>query len=61
MTDKEKKHVGTKAPEGTELRCTSCNKVCKVVDNGEYIAPVSECCTSYIQEFRIFKCGTTKV
>lgn len=60
MADK-KKHVGTRAAEGHELRCTECGKVCKAVDNGEYIVPVSECCTAYIQEFRIFSCGTTKV
>lgn len=57
----ETKNVGTKKAESHELRCTQCGNVCEVVDNGEYIAPVSKCCTAYIQEFRIFSCGTTKV
>lgn len=57
----ENKQVGTKPPEGRELRCESCGKTCKPIDNPEYVAPVSDCCTAYMRVYKIFKCGTTKV
>lgn len=57
----DKKEVGTKKQDHNELRCIACGQICEVVDNGEYIVPVSKCCTAYIQEFKVFTCGTTKV
>lgn len=60
----EKKQVGTKDADHYELRCVACGKVLsesEVIDNGEYIVPVSKCCTAYIREFKVFTCGTTKV
>lgn len=59
--ESENKNVGTKPAESKELRCTACGHVCEVVDDGEYVAPVSKCCTAFIQEFNVFTCGTTKV
>lgn len=58
------KEVGSKSPDSKELRCTNCNSVINkndIVNDGEYAAPVSKCCTAYIKEFDIFICGTMKV